>query len=481
MRPKWIALCVLFCGLIVGLGACDSNDSTEPTLPAVTVVSETTTVPPRDTPTTVPPSETPTETPIAETPTPVSPDDTPTTTPLADTPTPDTPAPVPSFTPAPTHTPSPAPSATPSPVPSSGGDPAAVRVELQPVTSGLDTPVGIAHAGDGSGRLFVIEKPGRIRVLQGGELADAPFLDISERVSASQSERGLLGLAFHPDYARNGTFYVNYTDLRGDTVVSRFAVGPEPGRADPASETVLLVLPQPAANHNGGHLAFGPDGHLYIGTGDGGGAGDRYGHGQNPQTLLGAMLRIDVDGGAPYAVPADNPFAGRSDVRAEIWSIGLRNPWRYSFDRLTGDLYIADVGQNVYEEINVQSAGAPGGQNYGWPIMEGLHCYPEGSACDQSGLTLPVAEYSHDQGCSVTGGYVYRGQASPALSGIYVYGDYCSGRIWGLVRGGDGVWRNAELGRAEANISSFGEDESGELYLTDIAGGTLFRIVGQAR
>jgi glucose/arabinose dehydrogenase len=352
---------------------------------------------------------------------------------------------------------------------------------LEQITSGLDTPVGIAHAGDGSGRLFVIEKPGRIRVLQDGQLTDTPFLDISERVSASQSERGLLGLAFHPDYASNGFFYVNYTDLRGDTTVSRFAVGSDPGRADPASETVLLVVAQPAANHNGGHLAFGPDGYLYIGTGDGGGAGDRYGNGQNPQTLLGAMLRIDVDGGSPYAVPADNPFVGSPGVRDEIWSIGLRNPWRYSFDRLTGDLYIADVGQNIYEEVNVQPAGSSSGQNYGWPIMEGLHCYPDGSDCDPAGLTLPVAEYNHAQGCSVTGGYVYRGQAFPALSGIYLYGDYCSGRIWGLVRSGDGAWQNAELGQADARISSFGQDESGELYLTDIAGGTLFRIIGQER
>ncbi|MGD8463350.1 MAG: PQQ-dependent sugar dehydrogenase [Anaerolineae bacterium] len=480
MRSKWVPIWVLSLALLIGLGACNFDNAAEPTAPATTIAGEATAAPPSATPTAIPPSETPTATPIPDTPTANPPENTPTAIPPSNTPVSETPSVAPSDTAIPTDTPVPVPSATPTPI-SGPGDPASVRIELEQITSGLDTPVGIAHAGDGSGRLFVIEKPGRIRVLQDGQLTDTPFLDISERVSASQSERGLLGLAFHPDYASNGFFYVNYTDLRGDTTVSRFAVGSDPGRADPASETVLLVVAQPAANHNGGHLAFGPDGYLYIGTGDGGGAGDRYGNGQNPQTLLGAMLRIDVDGGSPYAVPADNPFVGSPGVRDEIWSIGLRNPWRYSFDRLTGDLYIADVGQNIYEEVNVQPAGSSSGQNYGWPIMEGLHCYPDGSDCDPAGLTLPVAEYNHAQGCSVTGGYVYRGQAFPALSGIYLYGDYCSGRIWGLVRSGDGAWQNAELGQADARISSFGQDESGELYLTDIAGGTLFRIIGQER
>ncbi|MGD8737940.1 MAG: PQQ-dependent sugar dehydrogenase [Anaerolineae bacterium] len=480
MRSKWVPIWVLSLALLIGLGACNFDNAAEPTAPATTIAGEATAAPPSATPTAIPPSETPTATPIPDTPTANPPENTPTAIPPSNTPVSETPSVAPSDTAIPTDTPVPVPSATPTPI-SGPGDAASVRIELEQITSGLDTPVGIAHAGDGSGRLFVIEKPGRIRVLQDGQLTDTPFLDISERVSASQSERGLLGLAFHPDYASNGFFYVNYTDLRGDTTVSRFAVGSDPGRADPASETVLLVVAQPAANHNGGHLAFGPDGYLYIGTGDGGGAGDRYGNGQNPQTLLGAMLRIDVDGGSPYAVPADNPFVGSPGVRDEIWSIGLRNPWRYSFDRLTGDLYIADVGQNIYEEVNVQPAGSSSGQNYGWPIMEGLHCYPDGSDCDPAGLTLPVAEYNHAQGCSVTGGYVYRGQAFPALSGIYLYGDYCSGRIWGLVRSGDGAWQNAELGQADARISSFGQDESGELYLTDIAGGTLFRIIGQER
>ena len=236
-----------------------------------------------------------------------------------------------------------------------------MRLELQLVAGGLETPVGLAHAGDGSGRLFVVEKVGRIRVFQDGELLAAPLLDISDRVGSAQSEQGLLGLAFHPGYAENGLFFVNYTDRQGATVVSRFsmAAGWEPDgppAADPGSEVPLLKLDQPASNHNGGHLAFGPDGYLYIGTGDGGGSGDKYGNGQNGATLLGAMLRLDVDSGEPYTIPADNPFVGDPDIRDEIWAMGLRNPWRYSFDRLTGDLYIADVGQNLYEEVNLQPA-----------------------------------------------------------------------------------------------------------------------------
>jgi glucose/arabinose dehydrogenase len=357
-----------------------------------------------------------------------------------------------------------------------------VEVTLQTVTGGLDTPVGIANAGDGSGRLFILEKIGRIRVVQNGALAATPFLDISDRVGAGGSEQGLLGLAFHPRYVQNGFLFVNYTDRQGNTVVSRFSAQADPGRADPASEAVLLTLEQPASNHNGGHLAFGPDGYLYIGTGDGGGAGDRYDHGQNGQTLLGAMLRLDVDSQQPYALPESNPFAGVPGVRDEIWALGLRNPWRYSFDRLTGDLYIADVGQNMYEEVNFQPSSDPGGQNYGWPLMEGLHCFPADRACDRTGLTLPVREYDHTQGCSVTGGYVYRGQEFPLLTGIYLFGDYCSGRIWGLVRSGaSGDWQVAGLAQADVRLSAFGEDEQGELYLVDMGGGVLFKIIARPR
>jgi glucose/arabinose dehydrogenase len=347
------------------------------------------------------------------------------------------------------------------------------------VTGGLEQPVAIAHAGDGSGRLFALEKPGRIRIVQDGALREAPFLDISGQVGSGGSEQGLLGLAFHPRYAQNGLFYVNYTDRDGNTVVARFSVSGDANRGDPGSQAVILRQEQPAGNHNGGHLAFGSDGYLYIGLGDGGGAGDRYGNGQNGATFLGAMLRIDVDGGQPYAIPADNPFVGNAAVRDEIWAIGLRNPWRYSFDRRTGDLYIADVGQNVYEEIDFQPAGSGGGQNYGWPIMEGRHCYPDSAACQQQGLVLPVFEYDHSQGCSVTGGYVYRGQAFPGLRGIYIFGDYCSGRLWGLVRDGSGQWQAAQVGQVEGLLTSFGEDEAGELYVVDMSGGSLYRLVAR--
>lgn len=383
-------------------------------------------------------------------------------------------------TPLPTPTPQPTQTSTPSPSPPVPGDPRAVRVELQRIVGGLTLPVGIANAGDGSGRLFVLEKAGRIRVVHNGQLLSVPFMDISDRVGSGGSEQGLLGLAFHPDYARNGSFIVNYTDRQGKSIVARFAVGPDPAAADPSSEMVLLTLGQPAANHNGGHLAFGPDGYLYAGFGDGGGAGDGFGNGQNGQTLLGAMLRLDVDSGVPYAVPPDNPFVGNQAVRDEIWAIGLRNPWRFSFDRQTGALYIADVGQNTYEEVNVRSANSGGGENYGWPIMEAAHCFPEDAACDRSGLILPVAEYDHSQGCSVTGGYVYRGREFPLLAGIYLFGDYCSGRIWGLAPEGDG-WRVAQLGRPSVQISSFGEDEDGELYLLHMGGGELFKIVAHPR
>ena len=351
-----------------------------------------------------------------------------------------------------------------------------MRVEPQRVLGGLARPIGIAHAGDGSRRLFIIEQAGRIRIVRNGTLDDLPWLDITERVGSEGNEQGLLGLAFHPNFRANGFFFVNYTDRNGDTVVARFSAGENPDRADAGSEMVVLTLDQPAANHNGGHLAFGPDGTLYVGTGDGGGAGDRFGNGQNGGTLLGKMLRLDVDGAQPYTVPSDNPFVGDAAVRDEIWAMGLRNPWRYSFDRQTGDLYIADVGQDQFEEVNVEPAGSPGGRNYGWSIMEASHCFRQEADCDQSGLDLPVLEYSHADGCSVTGGAVYRGQEFPALAGIYLFGDYCSGRIWGLARAETREWRSAQLAQIDARISAFGEDESGELYLVDIQRGVLFKI-----
>lgn len=360
-------------------------------------------------------------------------------------------------------------------------DPATLTVTLTPVVTGLSQPVFVTHAGDGSGRLFIVEKTGAIRIMQAGQLLATPFLDLSGSVSGG-SEQGLLGLAFVPDYATSGYFFVNYTDRQGDTHVARFQVSNgDPNRADPATEFTVLTLDQPAPNHNGGMLAFGPDGMLYVGTGDGGAANDRFGNGQNPATLLGKMLRLDMTSATdqPYAVPPDNPWVNANwngqDVRDEIWAMGLRNPWRYSFDRATGDLWIADVGQNQWEEVNVTPAASAGGLNYGWPIMEGQHCF-QASNCDPSGLVLPIAEYAHAGHCSVTGGYVYRGQAQPAWNGVYFYGDYCSGTLWGIAPDGSGAWRNAPVASTGITLSSFGEDEQGELYATDLASGTVYRL-----
>lgn len=383
----------------------------------------------------------------------------------------------------PTPTPAPAATATPSPEPTpSAWDPAKTPLVLEPVVSGLTRPLFLTHAGDGSGRLFILEKPGRIRIVQDGVLLPDPFLDITDRVGSQANEQGLLGLAFDPSYPSNGRFFVNYTNADGDTVISRFAVGENPNRADPASEVLVLTIDQPAPNHNGGMLAFGPDGMLWIGTGDGGGAGDRLGNGQNPATLLGKMLRIDVSpagsAAAPYTIPADNPWVtadwnGR-DVRDEIWAIGLRNPWRYSFDRVTGDLWIADVGQEQYEEVNLTPAGSAGGLNFGWPIMEGLHCFASVN-CDATGLTLPVAEYQHSGQCSITGGYAYRGTSWPELNGVYLYADYCTGEVWGLTPAADGGLKSQTALQTGTYITSFGEDESGELYVID-DGGTVSRV-----
>jgi glucose/arabinose dehydrogenase len=341
------------------------------------------------------------------------------------------------------------------------------------VADGLDSPIGLANAGDGSGRLFILEQRGRIRIWQAGSLLDDPFLDLTDQVDCC-GERGLLGLAFHPDYAHNGYFFVNYTErVSGDlyTVIARFQVSADPNQADPASELRLLHIPQPYANHNGGGLAFGPDGYLYVGLGDGGSGGDPLGNGQSLDTLLGKLLRLDVDGGEPYTIPPDNPFASGGGL-PEIWAYGLRNPWRFSFDRLTSDLYIADVGQNAWEEVDFLPAGSAGGANFGWNYFEGLHAY-QGQPPADLALETPVAEYSHDFGASITGGYVYRGPNLPEWQGVYLYGDYMSGRIWGLLRQPDNEWQNAELFDTGFLITSFGEDESGELYIADYNGQVL--------
>lgn len=343
----------------------------------------------------------------------------------------------------------------------------------QTVASGLERPTDLAGAGEG--RLLVLEQPGRVRLIVNGGLQAAPFLDITDRVGSQGNEQGLLGIALHPQFAENGFFYLDYTNRAGATVISRFQTLADGTRADPASEKILLTIDQPYANHNGGSLAFGPDGMLYIGTGDGGSAGDPQGNGQKLTTLLGKLLRIDVNGGDPYAIPADNPFADGQQGRKEIWAYGLRNPWRFSFDRLTGDLWIADVGQNAWEEINFQPAGAPGGVNYGWNFREGAHPY-RGEPPAGLSLTDPVAEYPHPEGCSVTGGFVYRGENLPEFFGIYLYGDYCNGRVWGLLRQPDGSWQSQLLFETGTYLSSFGEDVSGELYLLDQRSGSVLTL-----
>lgn len=368
-----------------------------------------------------------------------------------------------------------APTATPEPEQSVDLD--SLAIQVQEVTSGLDTPVKVVSAYDGSNRIFIVEKEGTVSVVLDGVVQEGTFLAIQERVGSEGSEQGLLGLAFHPDFASNGLFFVNYTDTAGNTVISRFETSDDGTTANPDSESILMTIEQPAANHNGGHLLFGPDGYLYIGTGDGGGSGDTYDNAQNGSTLLGAMLRIDVDSGDPYGIPEDNPFVGDDAVLDEIWAIGLRNPWRYDFDSETGDLYIADVGQNQIEEVNVQPAASNGGENYGWPIMEGFSCF-EAEECDQSGLTLPVTQYTHDLGCSVTGGNVYRGGSFPAMQGVYFYSDFCSGNVWGLLNV-NGEWQSRLLLETGYNVSSFGEDEAGEVYLVDMNSGTLYQVVAE--
>jgi len=349
---------------------------------------------------------------------------------------------------------------------------APARLQLKQIAAGLTRPDYVTHAGDGSGRLFILEQPGRIRVMRDGKLLTAPFLDLTARINADGNEQGLLGLAFHPRYRQNGLFFVHYTGKSGETVIARYrASAQEPDRADAASGNVILTVPQPYTNHNGGAILFGPDGYLYIALGDGGSAGDPQNRAQNLESLLGKLLRVDVDA-ETYAVPPDNPLVGKAG-KPEVWAYGLRNPWRISFDRATGDLYIADVGQNEIEEVNLQQAGSPGGQNYGWKVYEGSKTYGKGQA---PGAVFPVAEYTHAAGgCSVTGGYVYRGRVIAGLAGIYFYADYCTGKIWGLNRE-SGRWVSKLLLDTDHNISSFGEDEAGELYVVD-HGGSVFKLV----
>ena len=360
-------------------------------------------------------------------------------------------------------------------------DPNAVRLGLRPVASGLEAPLGITHAGDGSNRLFVIQQGGEVLNVNTSTGQMQQFLDLSNLTEAG-GEQGLLGLAFHPSFEDNGRFFVNYTNEAGDTVIAEYQATPaNAARADPGSARILLEVDQPYSNHNGGQLAFGPDGFLYIGLGDGGSAGDPQNNGQRLNTLLGKILRIDVDAdsGGEYAIPRDNPFARDPEALPEIWAFGLRNPWRFSFDQETGSMWIADVGQEVLEEVNRVQADAPG-LNYGWDDMEGSQCYEPSSGCERTGKVLPVTEYSHEFGCSITGGFVYRGSEFPSLRGGYIFGDYCSGTIWGVPSDAPTSTRPVELLRTEHSISSFGEDQSGELFLTDLSSGEVLQVINEA-
>jgi len=346
-------------------------------------------------------------------------------------------------------------------------------ISLLPIATGLDLPVAITHANDS--RLFITLQRGQIVIYDGTQILPKPFLDIRSRVLCC-GERGLLSVAFHPNYSQNGFFFVYYTDLNGDINIARYKVSADLNVADPNSALILKTIPhRDFANHNGGQLAFGPDGFLYAGTGDGGSGGDPNNNGQNLQALLGKLLRLDVDNGSPY-IPPLNPFVGRTDALPEIWAYGLRNPWRFSFDRTLGDLFIGDVGQNSWEEVDFQPSMSAGGENYGWRIMEGFHCY-NATTCAQTGLTLPVIEYGHTNGaCSITGGYRYRGLRSSRLSGMYIYGDYCNGIIWGATHMPVGSWSPEQLTDAPFNITAFGEDLAGEMYVTDYNGGRILLI-----
>jgi glucose/arabinose dehydrogenase len=367
---------------------------------------------------------------------------------------------------------------TTAPIPGPGPGPGD-SAGLQVITAALSSPIFVTAAPGDTGRLFVVEQGGRIRVVEHDSLRATPFLDLSAHISAG-GERGLLSLAFHPNFAQNGQFYVYFTNPAGDIRIVRYRVSANPDLADGTSgDTVLKAFHETNSNHNGGLLLFGPDGKLYAGLGDGGAGGDPPGNGQNLDTLLAKILRLDVDAASPYAIPADNPFVGDTNARGEIWLYGLRNPWRFSFDRTTGDLYIGDVGQDLWEEVDVLPAGGSGGENLGWKIMEGDHCFAP-SNCRTTGLVLPVIEYGHSGACAVTGGYVYRGTRVPALSGLYLYGDYCGGWVRSFrYVGGQATapreWPSLSVG---GGLSSFGEDAHGELYLTTV-GGSLYRIVAQ--
>lgn len=375
-------------------------------------------------------------------------------------------------TPPPTATAEP----TSTPLPPPTRDPSWPTLTTQLFVSGFNQPVHVVDPGDGSGRLFVVEQTGLIRIIHNGQILSTPFLDLSAKIICCE-ERGLLNIAFPPHYA-NHHFYIYYTSLTGDNVVARYRLTADPNVADPASEQIVLTLLHPIKkSHNGGQMLFGPNGYLYLGPGDGGGVGDELHNAQNPDKLLGKILRIDVETGAPltYTIPASNPFTQTVGHRPEIWAWGLRNPWRFTFDRLTGELYIADAGQSAWEEINVQPADDPGGENYGWNCEEGLHDYQRGPSCPTDTIK-PSFEFEHTAfGCALVGGYVYRGADYPRLQGIYLLADFCSGRIWGAQRRA-GQWATYLLSDQDFSISSFGEDAAGELYVVDYSQGAIYKV-----
>ncbi len=351
-------------------------------------------------------------------------------------------------------------------------------VQLQQFATGFARPVDIAHCGDD--RLFVVEQlQARIWILdKNGNKLPTPFLNLGTSAVSNGNEQGLLGLAFHPNYAQNGHFYINLTKPNADTRVSRYTVSAtDPNLADPASELLLFEVDQPYSNHNGGGLKFGPDGYLYIGLGDGGSGGDPQANGQKRTTFLGKMLRIDVDNGSPYGIPPSNPFVSDPNTLDEIWALGLRNPWRYSFDRLTGDLWIGDVGQNAWEEVDFQPANSPGGENYGWRCNEGNHDFNTTGCLPDSVMTFPVVEYVNDTECSVTGGFVYRGFNYPQLYGRYLYTDYCTGKLWSITPDSVGGWTNTQLADLiNGQLASFGENKNGELFVLGNSNGIVYRV-----
>jgi glucose/arabinose dehydrogenase len=368
--------------------------------------------------------------------------------------------------------------ATPTPATPEPTNPLAA-IRLETVASGLESPVDVVASDDGTGRIFVVEQGGRIRVVRGGDLVEQPFLDISERLT-SGGERGLLGLALHPDFPDDPRFFVDYTDLEGNTVISSFDLSLDADSADPESERILMHIEQPFPNHNGGAVAFGPDGMLYIAMGDGGSGGDPQGNGQRLDTHLAKILRIDVNVPAgqdpPYRVPPDNPFLGTAGALPEIWHTGMRNPWRIRFDPATGDLWMGDVGQGTWEEIDVSRRGV-GGLNFGWNTMEGFECFQPSEGCNESGLTLPVAAYGHDLGCAVVGGVVVHDPAQATIVGRYLFADECSGNIWTLDPAGEERREPTMALESGRSISAIGQADDGAVYMVDLGSGELLRVL----